>query len=85
MTKASLDSENLKAYIAELVQHRDELRLKIHLATKDVQDEWHEAEKKWEKFSHDAKLHESGKDVLAALDILGSELKTAYVRIKKSL
>ncbi len=85
MTKISLNSENLKSYIADLAQHRDELRLKIHLAAKDAQDEWHEAEKKWEQFARDAKLHESGKDVLAALGALGTELKTAYVRIKESL
>jgi len=85
MTKLSLNLDNVKTHIAELAQKRDELRVKINLATKDVQDEWHEAEEKWEKFSHDARLHESGKDVLAALEILGSELKIAYTRIQKSL
>jgi hypothetical protein len=85
MTKITLDTDNVKHYIADLAQQRDELKLKIHLAAKEMQDEWHETEKKWEKFSHDAKLQESGKDVLSALEILGSELKSAYSRIRKAL
>ncbi len=75
---------------------RDEVGLKIHLGAKDVQDEWHEIERKWKKFSDDAdvklkqfsddaELAESGQDVMSALDLLGSELKTAYQRIRKAL
>jgi hypothetical protein len=85
MTKITLDTDNVKNYIADLSRQRDELKLKIHLAAKDMQDEWRDAEKKWEKFSHDAKLQESGKNMLAALEALGSELKGAYTHIRKAL
>jgi uncharacterized protein YrzB (UPF0473 family) len=37
--------------IADLKQKRDELRLKIHLASKEAQDEWDELEEKMQEFS----------------------------------
>lgn len=97
MTK--ITKENLKAYADELAQLHDEIKLKIHLGAKEAQDEWHEIEEKWKKFVSDAKsseqklesfakdaeLSESGKDIISALELVGSELKTAYQRIRKAL
>ena len=37
--------------VADLKQKRDELRLQIHLASKEVQDEWEELEQKMQEFS----------------------------------
>lgn len=97
MTK--ITKENLKAYADEIAQLHDEIKLKIHLGAKEAQDEWHEIEKKWKKFANDVKgseqklenfakdaeLSESGKDITSALELVGSELKAAYQRIRKAL
>ncbi|MFA7276266.1 MAG: hypothetical protein WC043_05640 [Pseudobdellovibrionaceae bacterium] len=77
--------EDFTVFIGELEQLRDEVKLKWHLGSKDVQDEWHAAEEKWKHFSRDAALDESGKNVSAAFEKLGAELKAAYQRINKAL
>lgn len=77
--------EDFTVFIGEMEQLRDEVKLKLHLGSKDVQDEWHEAEEKWKHFSRDAALDQSGKSVGAAFENLGAELKAAYQRINKAL
>ena len=78
--------------IEELKQKRDELRVQIHLASKDVKDEWADLEEKMEEFSgkakqfsDDAKLKETGEGIGAALGQLGGELKCGYERIRDAL
>lgn len=78
--------------LQELRQKRDELQLQMHLASKDAKDEWEQLEKKMDefssrarKFSSDAKLHETGEGVGAALDRLGDELKRGFERMRKAL
>jgi len=90
MTEANY--EKIKALIAEIAELRDETKLKIHLGSKDIQDEWRELEEKWhelegklEKFYKDADLAKSGQDIKSAFDIVGEELKSAYLRIKSAL
>lgn len=76
----------------DLKQMRDELRVQIHLASKEIEDEWEELEEKMEEFSGkakqvvgDAKLRETGEGVGEALDHLGEELKLGYERIRAAL
>ena len=45
--------------IDELKQKRDELRVQMHLASKEVKDEWNELEEKMEDFSGKAKQFSS--------------------------
>jgi len=78
--------------IEELKQKRDELRLQMHLASKEVKDEWEELEEKMEdfsgkakQFSNDAKLKETGAGIGDALGQLGGELKRGYDRIREAL
>jgi hypothetical protein len=78
--------------VEELKQKRDELRVQIHLASKDVKDEWEELEEKMEDFSGkakqfagDAKLKETGEGIGDALGQLGGELKRGYERIREAL
>jgi len=54
---------------------RDELALKVHLGSRDVQDQWAQLEQRWKEFEGKAKLERSAKDVQAAVEILGSELQ----------
>lgn len=73
-----------------LSQQRDEIKLKIHLAKMEVQDEWEKTEKKWDHFrSKSAEIGSASKDaardVGAALRLLGEELGHAYAKIRKHL
>ncbi len=71
--------------VADLKALRDQARVKAHLGAMEAQDEWQKLESKWETFEARAKLDRSAKDVGAALDLLGAELKAAYERIAKAV
>lgn len=71
--------------IDDLKTLRDEINLQIHLASKDLQDEWTGLEGKWSEFSSQARLSESADEVGDALGGLGEDLMTAFKRIKKAL
>lgn len=76
---------DLDDLIAQLKQKRDELRVQMHLASKEVQDEWEELEGKMNHFTATAKLGETGEGVGSALGQLGSELKQGYDRVKEAI
>ena len=76
----------------EIKQKRDELRVQMHLATKEARDEWEELEEKMEEFSDKAKefaddagLRETGEGLGKALGQLGREIKLGYGRIRDAL
>ena len=78
--------------LAELKQKRDELRVQMNLASREVKEEWDELEEKMEEFSSkakqfadDAKLREPGSGMGDALGSLGHELKLGYQRIRDAL
>ena len=78
--------------IQDLKQKRDELRVKINLASMDVRDEWEELEEKMEEFSgkakqfaDDAHLKETGEGLGKALGQLGQELKRGYERVRDAV
>ena len=78
--------------LEELKQKRDELRVQIHLASKEVKDEWEDLEKKMEDFSgkakqftEDAELKKTGAGLGEALGTLGHELKRGYERVRDAL
>ncbi len=83
---------DINEMIEELKQKRDELRVQIHLMSKEVKDEWEELEEKMEdfsgktkKFAEDAELKKTGEGIGGALGQLGSELKHGYDRIRDAL
>lgn len=76
---------DINALIEELKQTRDELKLKIHLGSKDLQDEWEELEKKFTKFSREAELEKSASEIGDAAGDLGGEIAKAYRRIREAL
>lgn len=76
---------DLDDIIKDLKQRRDELRLQMHLASKEAKDEWEELEEKMKKFTADAKLSETGEGVGKALGQLGHELKAGYDRVLKAV
>ena len=78
--------------VADLKQKRDELRVKMNLASKEIRDEWEELEEKMEEFSGKAKqmaneagLKETGAGLGKALGELGHEIKLGYERIRKAV
>lgn len=80
--------EELKKLEDMVLQQRDELRVKLHLAKADARDEWEELERKWAeaqgKFAQVQKAAgESGEDVEAAARLLGEELLKGYERIRR--
>ncbi|MEP3048846.1 MAG: hypothetical protein ABJL55_21085 [Roseibium sp.] len=76
---------DLQAVVDELKQTRDEVKLKIHLGSKELQDEWNELEGKWNDFESKAKLGESADNVGEAASLLGAELGAAFKKIKSAL
>jgi hypothetical protein len=83
MTEAAMVS--VDKVIEGLKFTRDEIALKIHLGSRDLQDEWNDLEKPWRAFEAKADLDRSAKDVSAAVQILAAELKGAYDRLSKAL
>ena len=71
--------------VDEVKQKRDELRVQIHLASKEVQEEWHELEGKMEHFNNKANLGDTGEGVCNALGQRGHELKLGYERIRDAI
>ena len=67
--------------LEELKQKRDELRVQMHLASKEAQEEWEELEGKMKEFSRRAQLERTGDDVGDALGNLGHEIKQGYQRL----
>jgi hypothetical protein len=83
-------SNTYKSVIDSLKEERDELNLKVHLASMEVRGEWQDVEKKWEKLQSKGRylgkasgesVHELGE----AFSILGNELKETYGRLTRSL
>jgi len=71
--------------VEDLKRTRDEIRLQIHLGSKELQEEWAEIESRWSAFESKAELDKSAKDVNDAVKILGAELKEALTRVRKAL
>ena len=83
---------DVQELLDELKQKRDELRLQMHLASREAKDEWEELEEKMEDFSgkakrfvDDAKLKETGEGLGDALGKVGHEIKLGYERLKKAM
>lgn len=69
----------------ELKQKRDELRVQMNLASRELKDEWDELEEKMEEFSEKANLEETGKGLSKAVGQLGQEIKLGYERLWKAM
>ena len=79
--------EKVHAEIAALRTLRDELRVRVHLGTKDAQDRWQDAERAWRKLEGRFEdlgraTAESAEEVGAAVRLLASTVRDAYGHIK---
>jgi hypothetical protein len=82
MERIMTDTHDLKRDIKKL---RDELQLKMHLASMEMKEEWRELEDKWQKFSSKTGLEESASALGGSLEALGEELKNSYKRFRAGL
>lgn len=82
--------EEFNKLVEKLKTERDEINLKIHLASLEAQDEYKEAEKKWQKLKSKASqvaddTVDTTEDFIAKSKIVGEELKETYRRISDRL
>ena len=80
--------EQIEKLMATLATQRDELMLKAHLAKADARDELEAMEAKWESLKGKAEqargvAESSGKEILAASELLAEELQKGYERLRK--
>lgn len=80
----------LNKLLGEIEQDRDELKLQAHLFKADAKDEWDKIEKKWHQLKSNSQhvgheTKEVSKDLFAATQLLGEEIKAGYKRILGSL
>jgi predicted nucleic acid-binding Zn-ribbon protein len=71
--------------IEDLKQKRDELRVQMHLASKEVQDEWEDLEEKMNEFAARAELDKTGEGLGEAFSGVGQELMKGYERIRDAI
>ncbi len=81
------DFENL---LGKLQTERDEINLKMHLASMEARQEFEEAEKEWGRLKVKASeiaddSIETSEEFIANANIIGEELKQTYNRIKERL
>jgi ribosomal protein S12 methylthiotransferase accessory factor YcaO len=81
------DFENL---LEKLQVERDEINLKLHLASMEAKQEFEEAEKQWHRLKIKAveiadESVDTSEEFIAKAKIVGEELKEAYYRIGKRL
>ena len=76
--------------LEKLKSERDEIILKLHLASMEVKEEFEKADKHWNtlkitaaEIADDSK--ETSEEFIAKAKIVGEELKEAYGRISKRL
>lgn len=82
--------EEFDKLLEKLKLERDQIKLKIHLASMDAKKEYEEAEHKWDQVKTKASeiaddTIETSEEVVAKARIVGEELKETYKRISKRL
>ena len=82
--------EDMTETVEKLRKERDQLSVKMHLASMEVRDEWEELEEKWEELSSNSKhfykeIEPALGDIHAALSLVGEELKAGYKKIRDAL
>jgi hypothetical protein len=84
------DKQQVEETISALKQQRDELALKIHLGNMEAQADFEKATEKLQALTQDFEplktaVQDSAENVLAALGLVGDEVRSSFDRIRKSL
>ena len=88
----------IQKIISQIQQHRDEVKLKLHLAEMDAKDEFSRLEEQWKEFEKDLKplsgaikdasqsVGEQSRNVaLTALDTVAKRLEKDYQALRSKL
>ncbi len=83
-------NEELAQISEQLKQERDEIKLKVHLASMEAKDEWEQAETTWAGLKDNLddivdETKETTEELLASAKVIADELGQTYERIKKRL
>ena len=76
---------DIQSLLADLAQKRDELRLQLHLGSKEAEDEWHELTAEWDRFLSSEQFEKTSEEVGEAAREIGLKMKNAYDRFKKAV
>ncbi len=76
---------DISKFIEDFKKKRDEMKLQLHLASKEAEDEWEELTKEWDKFVSKAQFDKSSDEVGDAAKELGLKMKAAYDRMRKAM
>jgi len=78
---------SLDRMLEKLREERDELRVRMHLASLELKEEWEKVEQQWDRFEPraEAAIREAGESAAEAAGRLGEELHQAYRRIREQL
>lgn len=76
---------NIDDILRDLRTRRDELKVRIHLGSKEAQDEWHRLEDRWNEFAAKARVEDSAEGISSALGLLKEELVRGYERVRNAL
>ena len=85
------DGKNgLAALLEQLKQERDEVRVKVHLAKMEAEDEWRGIEERWEEFERRMgevadNTRQTSASFVAASEQLGRELADAFRNFRERL
>ncbi|TWT82628.1 hypothetical protein CA13_40910 [Planctomycetes bacterium CA13] len=80
--------------VAELIRglkfERDEVKLQLHLAEKDLQDQWDDLDRRLDELDEryapvKDSTKEAPEDVLDSIKLLTSEISAGFDRIRKAL
>ncbi len=82
--------EDFGSLLNKLKAERDEINLKLHLASMEAKQEFEEAEKQWGQIKTKAAeiaddSVETSEEFIAKAKVIGEELKETYHRISKRL
>ena len=68
----------------ELRQRRDELKVQLHLASKEAEDEWNELMSEWDRFVSRSEFDKTAEEVGESARQLGLRMKAAYDSMRKA-
>jgi len=76
---------DISKMLKDMQQRRDELKLQLHLASKEAEDEWEELMGDWDKFLSRHEFDKTTEEVGESARELGLKMKSAYDRMKKQM
>jgi hypothetical protein len=69
----------------QVQQKKEELRLRIHLGSMDLKQEWERLEAQWRELIAEAGLSETTKDVKGSLRLVAEELRKGYDKLETAV